>query len=139
MHLGMGERDPLEQAQRHGQLGARRLEELQPRRRIEEEVAHLHRGAGGRGDGQGRLRRAAFAAQQRPLDRALDTGQQREAAHRADRGQGLAAEAERLDGVEIRVGGDLGCRVPREGPAELFRGHAHAIVAHADELAAGIA
>ena len=120
----------------HGlRLGAVALEELEPRRRRREEIARL----------DGRARRP-----RRGLERAFHPGVEAdamaarragawarhdvEAGHRADRGQGLATEAERRDGAEI-AGGELRGGVPLDREVEILGPHADAVVDDADQAA----
>ena len=55
--------------------------------------------------------------------------------HRADRGQRLAAEAERADGEQV-VAGELGGGVALDGEFEIGARHAGAVVGDADQPAA---
>src|SRR5260370_1380479 len=136
--LEMGERGGLEQAQGGGHLGGRALEELEPGRRVEEEVLRLHRGARRRRDQQLLAHRAPFPAHERAGLRAPRTREHREAGDRADGGEGLAAEAQGGDRVEVRVGGELGGGVPQEGQVHLVGRHADAVVGDPDQRAAGV-
>ena len=85
-------------------LGAVELEELQPRRRGVEEIAHLDAGALPERGGLERGLRAGVDFDRPGMRLALVARRDREPRHRADRGQSLAAKAERVDGDEIVVG-----------------------------------
>src|SRR5690606_22307129 len=65
-------------------------------------------------------------------DRVARPREQLEAAHRRDRGQRLAAEAERADRAQVLERGDLAGRVAEHGELGVLAGHALAVVGHAD-------
>jgi hypothetical protein len=130
---------------RHGQppyriegvlvLGARRLEELEPRRRGEEEVAHLDPRARRMGAGLGPLDRARLDRQAPGAVGIGGPAGEGETADGADRGQRLAAEAQGVDAQQIVVG-ELGGGVAHHREFELVRAHTQAVVAHRDEVPA---
>jgi hypothetical protein len=133
MRSGMRQRQLGQRAQARRQLRRRRLQELQARRRIEEEVPYLDAGAGVGRYFKVLLDRAAFAGQTQPVRGAARAARQHEARDGADRGQGLAAEPERGDGVEVFVAGELGSRVTLEGQRQFVGRHADPVVGHPDE------
>ena len=115
-------------------LAAVALEELEPRRRRVEEVAHLDPGAFAQ---RGRLHLGLVAAvdgDREGVRLARVAGGDGEPRHRADRGQRLAAEAERAD-VEQVVVGQLRGGVALDREREIGAGHAGAVVADADQPA----
>jgi hypothetical protein len=116
-------------------LGAVELEEFQSRGCRVEQVAHLNpRTLTERGGLE--LRFGAGIDLDRPGVRlAFVARRDRKPRHSADRGQCLAAEAERRDGDKILVG-KLRGGVPLNGEREVVTRHALAVVADADEPAA---
>ena len=108
------------------------LQELEPRRRRREQLAHLHARAGIERRRPHRLLGAAVdddLVRRGRLARARGDG---EVGDGADRGQRLAAEAERGD-VEQVVVGELGGGVPLHGERQIGGAHAAAVVGDADE------
>ncbi len=99
-HLGPRQGVPLHHLDRPPQLGLRRLQELAPRRHVEEQRRDLDRGAARPRRRLGRAHPAALDAHPVPLAGALGGGQL-DPRHRGDRGQRLAAEAERADPLEV--------------------------------------
>ncbi len=80
----------------------------------------------------------ALDGEARPAVGAGGARQDLEPRHGGDRGQGLAAEAERADMREV-AGRQLGGRVAFHGQFEIGRAHAGAVVSDADErTAAGL-
>ncbi len=118
-------------------LGARRLQEFEPRRGREEQVAHLDPGTGGM---RCRHRRRFGAGFYRDLPCAVGARRPRGDPHpadRADRRQRLAAEAERGDAQQVVVGQFRGA-VPLDRQDQLFRGHPAAIVDNRDQGLAAV-
>ena len=116
-------------------LGAVELEEFQSRGCRVEQVAHLDpRTFTERGRLEFRLR-AGIDLDRPGVRLAFVARRDRKPRHSADRGQGLAAEAERSDGDKILVG-KLRGGVPLDGEREVVTRHALAVVADADEPAA---
>ena len=116
-------------------LAAVALEEFEPRRGGVEEIAHLDPRAGAERAG---LHARLVAAVDRDRQGVRLAGVPRgdgEPRDRADRGQGLAAEAERAD-VEQVVVGQLRGGVALDRQLEIVAGHAGAVVADANEPAA---
>ncbi len=116
-------------------LGARLLQEFQPGGCGEEELAHLDTRALRMRCG---LRLALGAAVDLQAPRRVGARGARcdgEAADRGDRGQRLAAEAQRADVGQVVVG-QLGSTVPLDREAQFFGRHADAVVDHRDEGAA---
>ena len=115
-------------------LGAFRLQELAPRRGVEEELADFHRGTGGmRCRAEALFLRAVdFDAPGGAFVRAL--GDDAEHGHGGGAGEGLAAKAEGGDAFEIVGALDLAGGVAGDGQAQLVLGDAAAVVAHRDAL-----
>ena len=113
-------------------LGALGLEELEARRRREEQVAHLDAGAGGAGRGHRPGRRTALDREQERAVLARGPRAQREAADAGDRRQRLAAKAERPDPQQVVVR-ELRGGVALDRERELVRGHAAAVVGDRDQ------
>ena len=113
-----------------------RLEEFLARRRIEEEVLYLDR----RADIAARLDEVRLLAARDGYARAevvtLAARQEREARDGRDRRQGLAAEAQRADGIEVTDFADLARRMAQDREVRILRAHAPAIVRHAHEARA---
>src|SRR2546422_7362365 len=139
LHLGMRERELRERAQGGPELGRRRLEELEPRGRVEEEVAHLDARPRLSRHGQPLSDHPALARQPQPLGSAARAARHREPRDGRDRRQRLAAKAERRDGVEVRVARQLRRRLALDGPRQLLGRHAHAVVGHTHERRAAVA
>ncbi len=78
------------------------FEELAPGRGVEEEFGDLHLGAAGRGPGGGFLQGAGHRGQFKAGGRPGWTGDQGQAAHRTDAGQGLAPEPQGGDVQQVR-------------------------------------
>ena len=100
--LRVSKGDALQEPERLGQLGLGALQELEPRRRVEEEILGLDGGAGG-GD---RLRLGDGLPPPRPAHESAHGGaagarEDLEAADGADGRQGLAAKAQRRDGGQV--------------------------------------
>ena len=111
------------------QLGGVGLQELAPRRRGKEQLAHLDRGAD-----RARRRRQLAAARVdahrvRAVGGAAGDGQ---LGHRAQRGQRLAAETHRADLLQIVEAGDLAGGVALEGQRQLVGRDAGAVVLDQD-------
>jgi hypothetical protein len=107
------------------QLGGLGFQELAPRRRAEEQLAHLDAGALAAG---GRLQLAAAGVQPTGLgriDRAADDGG---FGHRGDGGQRLAAEAHGGHAFELGQRADLAGGVALEGQRQLLGRDAAAVV-----------
>ena len=116
-------------------LAAVALEEFQPRRRRVEEVAHLDAGAVAERGGLDVGFVAAVDRDRAGVRLARVARGDGEPRHRADRGQGLAAEAERAD-IEQVVVGQLRGGVALDREREVVAGHAGAVVGDADQPAA---
>ena len=138
-HVRMRQRELGEGAQARGQLRRRRLEELEPRGRVEEQVAHLDARAGVGRNLEALLDGAALTGQAQAPRAAPRAARQRESRDGADRRQRLAAEAERRDRLQILVVLELGGRVALERQRQLLRRHADAVVADADQRASAVA
>jgi hypothetical protein len=135
----MGQRELGQRAQRGGQLGGSGLQELESRRRVEEQVADLHDGAGLPGRRHGPLDLPAGAGHARALGLLPRAGRDAEAGHGADGRQRLAAEPERADGVEVGVLGQLGGGVALERQRQVLGRHPLPVVGHAHQRGAAVA
>src|SRR6185437_5860685 len=135
---GIGHGEALDHVDRLVALGARRLHEFEPRRRRVEEIAYFDTRAL-------RMRRrfrhalgAAFDAERPRAIAAARTARQREPAHRADRRQRFAAEAQRADAQEIVIRQFRGT-MPLDRERQLLARHAVAVIAHDDQALPAIA
>ncbi len=114
-----------------GRLGA---QEFPARRRVVVELLHGHRRAGGERRRRRRADVAAFDLDPPRVRLAGRARREREARHRGDRRQRLAAKAERGDRFEIVDGRELRRRVTRDRERELLALDAAAVVGDADAL-----
>ena len=120
-HVGDGRRlDPL------------RFHEFEPRRRRIEQVAHLDARSGRERGGLELGLAAGIDGDLVGLVRAISAALDREPSHGADRGQRLAAEAERQDRGEI-IASELGGGVALDGERQVVSAHAGAVVGDADQ------
>ncbi len=124
----VAERDLRHEARDLRRLRGIRLEELAARRQVVEQVADLDARPLGSGDFARRGRRSAIDPDLRAGQAAPGPGPQHEAGHRGDRGQRLAAKAERADGGEIVGRGDLRGGVALQRKHGVVRRHADAVV-----------
>ena len=132
---GMGHREAPHRIGDMARFGARLLQELQPGGRGKEEIAHLDPRARRM---RGGPRLALGAAVDLEAPRGVGAGRPRgdgEAAHRGDRRQRLAAEAQGADVGQIIVR-QLGGAVPLDRELQLLGAHADAVVDHGNEGAA---
>jgi hypothetical protein len=127
----VGQRDALDGVGAVGEFGGFGLEEFPPGRRVVIEVAHFDDGAGHQ---RGRFRLGAGFAESPGVAGAAFSAGQRQARDRGDRGQRLAAKAERGDAFEVVERGDLRGGVAGQGEREFVPGDAAAVVADADQL-----
>ena len=111
------------------------FEEFAPGRGVEEEFRHLHLGAGGRGPGGGFLQVAGHRGR-RSRRGPRGAGDQGQAAHRGDAGQGLAPEPQGGDVQEVGFVPELAGGVALQAQSGLLRGHAPAVVRHPDAVPA---
>ncbi len=129
----MRERDRLDELVDVAELGALGAQELAPRGHVVEEIAHVDLRAA---RVLRRRRSARLAAVDLDAPRVVGVGEprsQREARHRCDRRQRLAAKAERADAFEILERGDLARRMRGDRERKVIRLDAGAVVAHADQ------
>jgi hypothetical protein len=103
-------------------------------RSVEEQVADGDRGPGRPGGGAALEHRAALGAHEGRVIGGARAARQLEAAHRRDAGQRLAAEAQRVEPVEVLERADLAGGVTLERQRELVRLNALAVVGHLEEL-----
>ena len=135
----MRQRELGDDAEARRQLGGRRLEELEPRGRVVEQVAHLDARARIARHREALHDRAALSRQTQPLRRRARPAREREARDGADGRQGLTPESERRDRIEVLVGCELRGGVPLERQRQLVRGHPDAVVGHADQRRTAVA
>ncbi len=134
-HLRMRHGETLHDIGDGARLGAIALQEFEPCRRRGEKIAHLDLGAA-------RLRRRRDLVLQALIDfdahamrGAVAARRDVEQRDRADRGQRLAAKAERRDREKIAVR-QFRRRMALDREIEIFRAHAGAIVGDADQAPA---
>ena len=107
------------------------LQEFAPRGRVEKQVAHDHRRALGAAGLVHVLNVARVERHVRAGCRAALPRRERDVRHGADRGQRLAAKAQRADGGQILRRAQFARRVAQEGRRQLARRDAAAVVADA--------
>ncbi len=120
-------------------LGLLSFEKLAPRRRVEEQVAHLHRGAhrmGRRLHARGHV--AAFGLHLPGLLGLGGARGQGQAGHRTDRGQGLTTKAQAQHLLQIFQLANLAGGMSRQGQRQVIGGNAAAVVTHPQQLAAAL-
>ena len=120
------------------QFGARGLEKLEPRRRGEEKIADLDSCSLRVGIGPQRSHSPRFHSQTHGLGTVRGATGHRQAGHRGNRREGLAAETQCRNVDEIVVRQFRG-RMAFESEEEFRFRHAMAVVAHQDETAPAIA
>ena len=138
-HVEAGQGQALDDFLQVVELGLLGAQELAPRRGVEEQVADLDAGAH-------RVRRRLHprlhvAALGLHLPGLLGVGGARghgQPRHRADRGQGLAAEAQAHHRLEVFQLADLAGGVARQGQRKVVGGDAAAVVAHPQQLDAAL-
>ncbi len=130
---GRPERQLRHQPRHLGRFGRIGLQELAPRRQVEEQVTHLDRGAFRRPDVMRLTRLTAVDADLDAGQRAARPGAHREVRDRRDAGQCFAAKAERADAVQVRRHADLARGVSVHGQPRIVGCHALAVVLDADE------
>ena len=134
-----GERDAAHQFVDVGKFGLFAAHELAPRRGVEEEIHHLHRGAhrvGRRLDGDAHL--TPFRLGLPGLALLCRTGGEGEAGDGADGGERLPAKAQAVDPFQIVQGRHLGGGVARQRQHQLIPGDTAAVVTNADKLGASL-
>ena len=120
-----------------GGLGLLGAQEFPARRQIEEELAHLHRGARGAACRLDLQDLPAIDDDLRAFGRlavALARGEG-EAADAGDAGQGLAAKAHGRYGREVFGAPDLAGGMPLQAEQRVIAAHAEAVIHHAHEAA----
>ena len=138
MDPGVGQRQLGHDADDGRLLRGGALQELGPRRRVEEQVPHLDGRAGGR---VGRRRTPPpprpRPTMRNPRGRVGRPRQERQPRDGEDRGQRLPAEPERADRVEVGLRPELGRRMPLQRQQAVLGRHPAPVVRHRDELAPG--
>jgi hypothetical protein len=124
-HVGPRQRVAAHGLQAVRQFGGVGLEELAPRRRAEEQLAHLHRGAHG-ARGRAAVRRCGRPAAGAWAESAC--GWQRQLGHRGDGGQRLAAKAHGAHRLQVGQAGDLAGGVAPQRQRQLVGRDAGAVV-----------
>ncbi len=128
------DRQPREHVHHVPDLGRRAAQELPPRRRLGEQLAHLDARARRRARRARRPRAAGVGLDGDPARGGGPARDQPHARHRGDAGQRLAAKAERGDRRQVLRARELAGRVAREGDQRVLRRHALAVVAHRDQV-----
>ena len=123
--VGAHQRVPAHRFDAVGELGRLGLQELAPRRRVEEELAHLDRRADAARRG-GEL--AALRIEPRRVRGVVAAAGDREFGDRGDRRQRLAAKPHRRDAFEVGERRDLAGRVAAQRRRQLGGGNAVAVV-----------
>ncbi len=135
-HVKTRQRQPLEDFFKVIEFGFFGTQELASRRRVKKEVAHLHGGAAG-------MRRrlhlhvhiAAFThGRVAGTAAGLVVAGQRQARHRTDTGERLAAKPQAGDPFQILQRSNLAGRVTRQRERQVVCRHSAAIVTYADQL-----
>ena len=114
------------------ELGGLAAQELTARRCVEVELGHLDRRTGGARGRLGLGGACAFGADHAAMRRPARAGGERQARHRGDRGERLAAEAHGGDRLEVFEAADLAGGVPREGERQVLARDALAVVLDLD-------
>jgi hypothetical protein len=127
--LGPRQRVAAHRLQAVRQLGGIGLQELAARRGGEEQLAHLHAGAGGAGGG---LQFAAVGVQPAGVGGVGGAAGQAEIGNRRDGGQRLAAKAHRAHRLQIGQAGDLAGGMALHRQHQLVGRDAAAVVFHHD-------
>ena len=130
--------DILKLGKNVGKFGRVRLEELAPRRDVEEEIPDLEVAPHGAGDRLLGDHLGALYLEFRPLLRILHAGLQGHMRHSSDGGERLASEAHGDDGEEVCRLADLARRMPLKGHPGIHSPHTGAVVDDLDQCLAGI-
>ncbi len=130
----MGDGEASQHLRDRLRFGPVALEEFQPGRREGEEIADLDAGAGCRRDGADHALLAGLDDEADALGGIVAAGGDGEPRDRADRGQSLAAEAERADREEVAIGQFRG-GVALDGERQILGRHARSVIDDADEFA----
>ena len=121
------------------ELGLFSFEKLAPRRRVEEQVAHLNRGTYRMGSRLHARRHVAPFGLYLPgligLGGARSQGQ---ASNRTDRGQGLATEAQAKHLLQVFQLANFAGGMSRQSQRQIICGDAAAVVTHAQQLGAAL-
>ncbi|MNZ74185.1 hypothetical protein D3C78_926280 [compost metagenome] len=137
--LEVGQRQTLDHFLQVVELGLLGAQELAPRRGIEEQVTHFHRGAVGmRRRLHPRLHVTPLGLDLPGLRRTAAARGQGQSGHRADRGQRLAAKAQAQHPLEILQLADLAGGMAGQRQRQVVRLDAGAVVAHAQQLDAAL-
>lgn len=138
LHLRARQRQRAQPLLDVAQLGALGAQEAPACRGVEEQVAHLDAGARRVRVRRGVADPAAVDLQPPGVLAAGQAGGDGETAHRGDRRQGLAAEAQGADRLEVVEAGDLAGRMPRHRQRQFIRRYTAAVVADADQADAAL-
>ena len=134
-HVETGQGQALDHFLQVIEFGFLGLEKLASRRRIEKQVAHLHRSAHRmRRRLHPRLHVAAFGFHLPGLLGAFRTRGQGQTRHRADGGQGLATKAQAHHLFQVFQLADLAGGMAGQGQGQVVSGDTTAIVAHLEQL-----
>ena len=141
MHVESAQGQAFEHLVDASKLGSLGFQELFPRGRVEKQVAHFHRGAGGvLARFQPNLHLLAFGADG-PAGAAFvrgRPGRQFQARNRADARQRLAAETQAGDGGQVFRPGNLAGGVAAQREREIVLVDAATVVAHPQQLLAAL-
>ena len=132
-HFGPGDGKARQQFTHVPPLGLLALHELEPGRGVEKEVPDGDHRAGGHAAPFYLLDPPPFDVNLRPFHRVGCPGGDGEPGNRGDRRQRLASKAERREGEEILVTGDLAGSVTLQRQEGVLAGHAASGVGHLDE------
>jgi len=124
-HVGPRQRMAAHGVQRMRQLGGVALQEFAPRRGVEEELAHLHRGAHAAGRG---LQFAAAGVQPHRMRGTGGAAGDGHVGHRGDGGQRLAAKAHGRHRFQVGQAADLAGGVALQGQRQLVGRDAGTVV-----------
>ena len=138
-HVEARQRQALDHFLQVIEFGFFGLEKLAPRRGVEEQVAHFHRGADRvRGGLHAGRHVPAFGFDLPGLIGVAGAGRQGQARHGADRRQGLTAEPEAHDLLEVFQVANLAGGVTGQGQRQVIGRNAAAVVAHPQQLDAAL-
>ena len=130
--VGPRERNAMEHTLAMAELGGLGAQELAPGGRIEIQVCHRDRRPGLARRRFDRPVHRPFGIQGIGVRRSTVTRSQRHAGNRCDRGQRLATEPERPDGLQVLQGPYLARCVARKGKLEILACDAAAVVLNLD-------
>ena len=131
-HLRVAEGGVLDDGHDGAALGGVALQKLLAGGGVEKQIPDDEGGALGAADFLPLAHHATVQQQGGACGGALGAGHQLHPAHRRDGGQRLAPEAQRADGLQIKLGADLAGGMAQEGGQAVLRLDAGAVVRHPD-------